>query len=69
MADAEARPTVFVRVTDEWVEPTARFVVPVHDARVVKDQLSRNVLERLSDAGIEIAPKTDDVTVRLDEPG
>lgn len=69
VADAEARPRVFVRVTDEWVELTARFVVPVRDARVVKDQLSRNVLERLSAAGIEIAPKTQDVTVRLDEPG
>lgn len=68
VADAEARPRVFVRVTNEWVELTARFVVPVRDARVVKDQLSRNVLDRLSGAGIEISPRTQDVTVRVDEP-
>jgi small-conductance mechanosensitive channel len=66
VADAEARPRVFVRVTDEWVELTARFVVPVREARLVKDQVARNVLARLSAAGIELARNTRDFTFRFD---
>jgi small-conductance mechanosensitive channel len=60
-SDVEAR--VFVRFTDNWVELTARFPVPVRQARTVKDAISRRVLERLRAAGIEIASETETITV------
>jgi hypothetical protein len=39
-------------------------VVPVHTARWVTDLFTRNVLDRLERAGIEVASSTQDVTVR-----
>ena len=55
-----------MRLTDNWVELAARFVVPVRSGRSVKSELSRRVLERLDTAGIPIASSTTDVT--LHEP-
>lgn len=60
----EVEPRVFVRPTDNWVELSARFVVPVRSARAVKDELSRRVLDRFAEHGIEVASATQDVTVR-----
>jgi small-conductance mechanosensitive channel len=61
---SEVEPRVFVRATDDWVELSARFVVPVRSARKVKDEVSRRVLDRFGQAGITIASATQDVTVR-----
>lgn len=54
----EVEPRVFVRLTDNWVELAARFVVPVRRARAVKDEMSRRVLDRFAAAHIEIASTT-----------
>jgi small-conductance mechanosensitive channel len=62
---AEVEPRVFVRATDNWMELSARFVVPVREARTAKDAITRRVRERLDEAGIEIASETEDVTVRF----
>ncbi|MCU1449606.1 MAG: Transporter, MscS family, partial [Acidimicrobiales bacterium] len=62
---AEVEPRVFVRATDNWMELSARFVVPVREARTAKDAITRRVRERLDEAGIEIASQTEDVTVRF----
>ena len=59
----EVEPRVFVRATDNWMELAARFVVPVRTARRVKSDLTRRVMERFDEAGIEIASATTDVTV------
>lgn len=64
----EVEPHVFVRMTDNWVELAARFVVPVRMARSIKDGFSRRVLERLREAGIEVASETIETTVRYKEP-
>jgi small-conductance mechanosensitive channel len=61
---AEVEPRVFARATDDYLELSARFVVPVRTARGTKDGLTRRVLDRLSDAGIPVASTTEDVTVR-----
>jgi small-conductance mechanosensitive channel len=61
----EVQPRVFVRATDNWIELTARFVVPLRTARSVKDQLTRRVLARLEEAGIPVASQT--LVVRADE--
>jgi hypothetical protein len=51
VARTEVEPRVFVRATDNWIELSARFVVPVRRARAVKDQLTRQVLSRLAEGG------------------
>lgn len=68
---AELEPRVFRRPTDDYMELSARFVVPVRAARAVKDDLGRRVVERLAAAGIEVASTTSDVRVDLapSEPG
>lgn len=59
----EVEPRVYVRATDDYVELSARFVVPVRTARTVKDALTRTVLERFRAVGIDVASSTQDVTV------
>lgn len=54
----EVAPRVFVRATDNWIELTARFVVPLRTARSVKDSMTRRVLARLEQAGIPVASQT-----------
>ena len=65
---ADVEPRVFMRATDNWNELAARFVVPVRSARLVKDAVTRRVLDRFADAGIRIASATSDVTVHLEPP-
>lgn len=60
----ELEPRVFLRATDNWMELAARFVVPVRSARTEKDDLTRRVHARLTEAGIELASETLDVTMR-----
>jgi small-conductance mechanosensitive channel len=64
----EVEPRVFVRATDNWIELSARFVVPVRRARAVKDDVTRHVLDRLAEEGITLASTTQDVTVRPARP-
>lgn len=61
---AEVEPRVYVTATDDYMQLAARFVVPVRAARTVKDELTRRVMERLAEAGIDIASTTQDITVR-----
>ncbi len=63
---AEVEPRVFVRATDNWMELSARFVIPVRTARTVKDEMTRKVIQRLRDAGIEVASQTQHLTVEMD---
>ena len=66
---AELEPRVFARATDNWMELSARFVVPVRTARSVKDAMTRRVWDRLDAEGIEIASETAEVMVRQPGPG
>jgi small-conductance mechanosensitive channel len=59
----ELEPRVFVRMTDNWMELAARFVVPVRQARTLNSDLARRVRERFDAAGIQVASTTMDVTV------
>jgi len=62
---AEIEPRVFVRATDDWMELSARFVVPVRAARSVKDEMTRHIVGRLEAAGIPLASSSVDATIRL----
>lgn len=65
----EVEPRVFVRATDNYMELSARFVVPLRTARSTKDAVTRRVVERLAAAGIPVASTTVDVTVRQPPDG
>jgi small-conductance mechanosensitive channel len=56
------RPRVYLRMTDNWVELTVRFVTEEHGIRDLKDALSRDVLDALERAGIGIASTTFSLT-------
>jgi small-conductance mechanosensitive channel len=57
----ELEPTVFMRLTDNWVEMTVRFVTEDHGVRRVKDAMTREILDRLDEAKIGIASGTYEV--------
>ncbi len=72
MADASLDPAVYLRLTDNWLELSLRFLVPHRGVREVKDRLSRDLLAALDDAGIGLASATYDIVglppVRLAPP-
>ena len=55
---SEFEPRVFVRLTDNWVELSVRFIAHDHGVRELKDKISREMLERFKEAGIGIASGT-----------
>ena len=58
---AEIRPRVYVRLTDNWVELTVRFLCKDHDIRGLKDRMSREIADALDVAKIGIASSTYDI--------
>lgn len=54
-------PRVFVRLTDNWVELTVRFLCRDHDMRGLKDRMSREVKANLARAKIGVASSTYDI--------
>jgi predicted metal-dependent TIM-barrel fold hydrolase len=59
----ELDPRVFVHATDNYMELAARFVVPVRTPRWAKNEVTRRILDRLGEAGMQIASTTVDVIV------
>ncbi|MEO8969912.1 MAG: mechanosensitive ion channel domain-containing protein [Solirubrobacteraceae bacterium] len=58
MADASLEPTVFWRITDNWLEMSLRFLVPARGVRTIKSDMSREILAALDRAHIGIASAT-----------
>lgn len=56
--DADIKPRVFYRLTDNWVELTVRFLCKDHNVRGLKDRMSRDILAALEQGGIGIASGT-----------
>ena len=54
----EVDPNVFVRLTDNWNELSVRFMVRPTNGRVIKDAMSRDILDGLDKAKIGIASGT-----------
>ena len=51
-------PRVYYRLTDNWLELSVRFVVEPRGVREVMDRITRNILEKLDEAGIGVASQT-----------
>lgn len=58
---AEMEPRVYLRLTDNWLELTVRFIVEDRGIREVKDAMSRQILEEFQRAGIPVASQTFDI--------
>ena len=58
IARRSLEPRVYMRLTDNWVELSLRFLVREHGSREVKDAMSREILPRLEESGIGIASAT-----------
>ena len=58
---ADIEPRVYVRLTDNWVELTVRFLCRDHDIRGLKDRMSREIIGNLDIAKIGIASSTYDI--------
>ncbi|HEY0995268.1 MAG TPA: mechanosensitive ion channel domain-containing protein [Gemmatimonadaceae bacterium] len=56
--EAGLDPAVYYRLTDNWLELTVRFVCREHGVRRLKDAISRDILEALEGAGLEVASAT-----------
>ena len=59
--NAALAPKVFMRLTDNWVELTVRFLCRDHDIRGLKDRMSREIKGNLAKANIGIASSTYDI--------
>ena len=57
----DLEPRVYMRITDNWLELTVRFIVRTHLIRGVKDAMSREIIDRLDREGIGIASATYDI--------
>ena len=54
----DIKPHVYMRLTDNWVELSVRFLVKDHDIRGLKNRMSREVIAELDKAKIGIASGT-----------
>ncbi len=61
MAPADIRTKIYLRLTDNWIELSARFVATTHGVRDIKDAISRDLIRALDEAKIGIASSTYDV--------
>ena len=57
----DLEPTVYMRLTDNWLELTVRFVLTTHRIREAKSNMSRQIIDQLDAAGIGIASSTYDI--------
>ncbi len=59
--ESEMNPQAFIDLTDNWVELTVRFVIPVRSARRIKSEVSEKILRRYSVEGVAIASTTSEI--------
>ncbi|HET9101071.1 MAG TPA: mechanosensitive ion channel domain-containing protein [Acidobacteriaceae bacterium] len=57
----DLEPCVFLRITDNWVELTIRFLCGTHAVRRLKDRIGRDMLDGFEKANIGIASSTYDI--------
>ena len=55
---AETHPRVYVRITDNWIELSVRFIVKATGSRDIKDKMSREIMAALEKERIGIASGT-----------
>ena len=61
MRRADLHPRVYMRLTDNWVELSVRFLALDHSIRDLRDKMSRRILDELEKSHIGIASTTFEV--------
>jgi small-conductance mechanosensitive channel len=56
--EVNLEPEVFYKLTSNWMELAVRFVVPTHDIRRIKSNVSREIASTFAENGLEIASGT-----------
>jgi small-conductance mechanosensitive channel len=56
--EVSVEPEVFYKLTSNWMELAVRFVVPTHDIRRIKSNVSREIASTFAENGLEIASGT-----------
>jgi hypothetical protein len=59
----QLEPKVYLRLTDNWIELSARYLAPARGSREVADAIHRDILASLDAARIPVASSTQTVTV------
>jgi len=55
-------PEIFLKLTDNWIELTARYVTPVRQRRMIRNKVSHRILEEIEKSeGIKVASQTIDI--------
>lgn len=71
--ESDLEPRVYVRLTDNWVELSVRFLVRSWGVRETKDAIARRIFDRFQEAGISVASATFEVVklpeLKLTAPG
>lgn len=57
----DLEPSTFVRITDNWIEVTVRFLARDRGVRALKSHISRDILNALHEMQIEVASTTIDI--------
>jgi small-conductance mechanosensitive channel len=57
----DLKPKVYMRLTDNWLELSVRFLATDHGTRELKDAMTRDILAAFDEAGIGIASATFDI--------
>jgi hypothetical protein len=65
LSRSDVAPKVFVRLTDNWIELTVRFIARERGIREQKDAMTRDILRELASAGITVASQTMEVSGSL----
>ena len=58
---SEIKPRVYMRLTDNWIDLSVRFLCHDRNIRSLKDRMSREIISRLEEAKIGVASSTYDV--------
>jgi len=72
LKDTKVEPTLYLAMTDNWIEMTLRFVVDAQERRRVKDQLHRDLLQHIqTEENITVASTTIEIvgfpTLQVDQ--
>jgi small-conductance mechanosensitive channel len=56
-------PKVYLRITDNWIELSARYLAPARGSRELSDAINRDILAAMIAEGIAVASVTQTITV------
>lgn len=56
-------PKVYLRITDNWIELSVRYLAPARGSREISDAINRDILSAMAAAGIGVGSSTQTVTV------